>query len=106
MPENAHPPMRRLPRHYYATFGSMYRDEAHPTLPGHIADPAKVIEIWAPDRETARRLIVGLTMHGQPDALIAAFSDLHDWPTTLSGEATMAEYYPGGVSMIIDCRET
>lgn len=95
-----------LPQHFYATFGVQFNHAPHPTLPAHIADPDKVIEIWAPDRETARRLIVGLTMHGQPDGFRVAFSDIYDWPTTLEDEAKMAGYYPGGVSMIIDCRET
>jgi hypothetical protein len=97
-----------LPWHGYATFGVQYAREPHPTLPVHIADPEKVIEIWAPSREVARRLITGLTMTsldstGNP--VSAAYSALNDWPRTLAEEGQMAHYFPGGVSLIIDCRE-
>jgi hypothetical protein len=81
---------------YYATFGLKYRTEPHPTLPPFAANPDGVIVIDAPDYETARRLITGLTLTMDGDTPTAHYSDIYPWPQTPAEQARFDAFYSKG----------
>lgn len=80
---------------FYATFGVQYREVKHPTLPPEFCNPDGVMEVIAPDMETARAMVSAATGN--------AYAFLYPWPEPGSPEVAKMEYYfPDGVTCTLD----